>query len=130
MSSVRRGLEAIASEPANIPVVRRFKLFFLAVAGVPTAVYFVVYGTLRYLVFKEFIHLKLSSLSIAAGICAVCAINILISLYALAAVLEDVGQKKLAAEESYVDRGGDGSDSGSDGGSDDRLTSSLRPKIE
>lgn len=80
MSDVHLGLQAITSEPSNAPIITRFIRFFLAVAILPPAVYFLVFN-LTPLTFPL-------SPSTNAGLAAVFALNALTAIFALIAVFE------------------------------------------
>lgn len=85
MSSIQAGINAIAQQEANRPVVKRFFRFAAAVAFVPIAVYFIVFE-----VYRSFNNAGSGLLAppIVAGIAAVFALNIVTALFALVAYKE------------------------------------------
>lgn len=79
MSDINLGLQAIAREPENHPIVKRFLRFFGAIALLPVLVYFLVLNVAPP---------GLLALPITAGIAAVLTLNILTASFAILAVKE------------------------------------------
>lgn len=93
MSEIQRGIQAIAQEPTNRPVIKRFFRFFAAVAVIPVCVYILTIR-LTYLTSSPPI-----SPPILAGIAAVFSLNLLISFFALLAVFEQSPTPSVAPRE-------------------------------
>jgi hypothetical protein len=88
-TKLQDGLRAIASEPANDAVIRRFQRFFVAVALLPVAVYLVSSAAIRKLVHLQYLSGRgAGAPPIIAGIVSIFSLNILTGLFALGALRE------------------------------------------
>lgn len=89
---MQEGIEALAREPANKPIIARFFRFAVALAVLPVVFYFLVYNLVQFLGLNQG---GVLSAPILGGLAAVLTINIVTSLFALLAL----------RERSYSERG-------------------------
>lgn len=87
MSTVQTGFSAIASEPRNRPVIKRFARAAIAVAVIPLSVFFLVYYAVSSVNLPT--HPLLSPLTLA-GLAAVVTVNVVISVFAALALYDDL----------------------------------------
>lgn len=85
----RAGLAAIANEPANKPVAERFVRFAAGMAIAPLVVYFATWLSVRKFVPAGTLPSGITA-PIVAGIAAVLTINMVMGVFALLAVREQV----------------------------------------
>lgn len=85
MSSIQTGLDAIAREPANKPIIKRFFRFAIGLAVLPVLTYMFI----RYLVqYAEVKGNGILSGPILGGLGSVLTVNIIIAVFAVLAVKE------------------------------------------
>ncbi|PXF43605.1 hypothetical protein BWQ96_06614 [Gracilariopsis chorda] len=85
MSSMQEGIEALAREPTNKPIIAKFFRFAAALAILPVIFYFLVYNLVRFLNLNQS---GILSAPILGGLAAILTINIVTSLFALLALRE------------------------------------------